>query len=549
MVLAPLGLIPIVSRVMANVLAPGNDWTPRRPTRCFRQFNLDWSWVALRPEEITEFFKEASPGAIAQFLADSEVDGTIVMAVPHHGYCTHNTKLGHRFPSLNYDWFGAMVEELHRRNIAAFGYITLNWNWKYIREHLGADFIHGSPDEQGVCGHRVTICLNAPGYLDLVEGYTEEVLRQYPVDGMRWDILKTARGCRCVGCRKLYRERFGDEWPKNGALPPEMADEMYDLTIERTVRRLYRICKGLRPDVEVWQNHLSPYSPNPLHLAREMDIAYNDFGDAFRLLLIKGISQRPAVINGLMNQAPTEPPQPIERARWWLTLALGGRCYSYYGHKHTNPRTLLPDDPIRRWHREELAPFYRMVREIQPWLEDAEPVTDIAILFCDRTRLRFPQRDRTPYLRSMEPWVTQLIGQARPPMFVDVVDFEPESQAAANWSVLVVPLSSGLTAEELEKLREYVRRGKTVLVIGEALRHDAKGMPLEDFALGPEMGLKWIELLPPSAAVQITTDAPHEQIRELSPRDPIVHAQPISGTTWLWGSLTDGRKIPLLHVQ
>jgi len=76
---------------IADVRLLPNTWRPRGPSRCFRQFNLDWSWIALRPEEITEFFRETSPAAIAEFLARSHVDGTVVMAVPHHGYCTHNT--------------------------------------------------------------------------------------------------------------------------------------------------------------------------------------------------------------------------------------------------------------------------------------------------------------------------------------------------------------------------------------------------------------------------------------------------------------------------
>ncbi|MGQ9564330.1 MAG: hypothetical protein ACUVTH_12435 [Thermogutta sp.] len=146
----------------------------------------------------------------AEFPAQSHVDGTVVMAVSHHGYCTHNTKAGERFPSLTFDWFGAMIDELHRRGISAFGYVTLNWNWKDIREHLGADFIHGEPDENGVCGNRVMLCLNAPGYLDLVEPYTAEVMSQYAIYGMRWDILKTVGGCRCSGWQTLYRELFGE---------------------------------------------------------------------------------------------------------------------------------------------------------------------------------------------------------------------------------------------------------------------------------------------------------------------------------------------------
>lgn len=526
-------------------------WVPRGPSRCFRQFNLDWSWIALRPREITEFFRETSPVAIAEFLAQSYVDGTVVMAVPHHGYCTHNTKVGQRFPSLTYDWFGAMVEELHRRDISAFGYVTLNWNWKYIREHLGAEFVHGQPDADGVCGNRVMLCLNAPGYLELVENYTAEVLSQYPVDGMRWDILKTARGCRCPGCRALYCELFGEALPEEQTLSEEVLDKLYDETISRVVQRLYRLCKSIRPDVEVWQNHLNPYFPNPLHLARELDVAYNEFGDAFRLLVVKGVSRRPAVINGLMNQSPTEPPQPIDHAEWRLCLTLGGRCYSYYGHKHTDPRTLLPDEPIKRWHREQLAPFYRMVREIQPWLENARPVTDMAILYSEATKLRYPGRDRTAYLRQIEPWVTLAVRLGRPPEFLDVLDLESGDILVKRWPIIVAPLTSGLTFPQLCSLQEYVRRGGTLLLIGDVLRHDLDGKPQENFTLAEEMGLDWLGEVSVTGNLELIQTGPEGV--QLSVPNLVVktlpHVRARAGRTWIWGKTLEDHRLPLLHVH
>ncbi len=522
---------------------------PKGPTQCFRQFNLDWSWIALRPDQIGEFFREASPAAIAEFLAGSFVDGTVVMAVPHHGYCTHNTRVGTRFPSLHFDWFGEMVDELHRRDISVFGYVTINWNWKYIREHLGQDYIHGQPDENGICGDRVMICLNAPGYLDLVQAYTEEVLRQYPVDGMRWDILKTPRGCSCVGCRTLYREIFGESWSRVWPLPPEVQDELHDRTIERVVRRLYRFCKAIRPDVEVWQNHLSPYSLNPLHLAREMDIAYNEFGDPFRLLLLQGVSKHSAVINGLMNQAPDNPPQALDRRQWRVCLALGGRCYSYYGHRFTDPATLLPNDIFRRWHREQLAPFYRMVREIQSWLEDAQPFTDIAVLFCDRTRLRWPKRDRNPYLKMLEPWVNLQIAASRPPAFVDVADLNSLLTSQKRWSLLIIPLTSGLTQEEVSILREYALAGGTILVIGDALRHDTHGKPLPDFALADDMGVQWRGEFQGETAFSVEGPLLPRFGQVPSPTGPIVDAEVTAGNTLLWAVATGTRRLPLLHVR
>lgn len=450
-----------------------SDYKPKGPTHCFRQFNHDWSWIALRPEQIPEFLSEADPMALAELCRQTYVDGTVVMAVPHHGYCTYETRIGTKFPGMKGDWFGRTIEALHKRKIAAFGYVTLNWNWKFIRENLGRDFIHGKPDADGVCGSRCTICLNAPGYLELVEAYTREVLEKYPVDGMRWDILKTAEGCLCAGCKRFYRETYGEELTDWKQTPPNRVHDFYLATTARAVRRLRDLCKRVKPTVEIWQNSLQSYHPNHLDLAREMDIAYNEYGDPFRLLFIRGVANKSAAINGLMNKTPTEPPVPLDRREWRLCLALGGRCYSYYGHKHANHKTLLPDETILAWHRQQLAPFYKMVSDIEPWLRDAVPVSHIGIVFSERTRFQFPKYDRTPYIKMMEPVVNACLQRSMPVEFVNALDLGNKS--LSRFKLLIAPLTSGLNETELKHLRRYVHNGGNLLVSGDAAPFPSSG--------------------------------------------------------------------------
>ncbi|MBM3861094.1 MAG: hypothetical protein FJ395_15805 [Verrucomicrobia bacterium] len=444
------------------------DYKPKGPTHCFRQFNHDWSWIALRPDQIPEFLSEADPVALAELFQRTHVDGTVVMAVPHHGYCTYETRVGTKFPGMKGDWFGRTIEELHKRKIAAFGYVTLNWNWKFIRENLGRDFIHGQPDADGVCRSRCTICLNAPGYLELVEAYTREVLENYPVDGMRWDILKTAECCLCSGCKKFYRETYGEE------LTPDSRrfQDFYLATTGRAVTRLRVLCKRIKPSVEIWQNSIQSYHPNHLDLSREMDIAYNEYGDPFRLQFIRGVANKPAAINGLMNKTPTEPPVPLDRREWRTCLALGGRCYSYYGHKHASHRTLLPNDTMLTWHREQLAPFYKMVSEIEPWLQDAQTVSHIGVVFSERTRFQFPKYDRTPYINMMEPIANACLQRSAPVEFVNALDLD---KPLSRFKLLIAPLTSGLNEIELEHLRRCVRDGGNLLVGGDAIPFPSSG--------------------------------------------------------------------------
>ena len=523
------------------------DYKPKGPTYCFRQFNVDWSWVARRPDQLPDFLSQADPVALAEFCQATHIDGTIVMAVPHHGYCTYETHVGTKFPGMKGDWFGRTIDELHKRRIAAFGYVTLNWNWKFMRDHPGQEFIHArlQPDGSFDSGY---LCLNAPGYLELVEAYTREVLEGYPVDGMRWDILSTARGCLCAGCKKFYRQTYGEDLIAWDRVSPRRLQDFDLATTSRAVTRLRRLCKQVKPSVEIWQNGIQSYHTVDLDLGRQMDVAYNEYGDPFRLLFIRGVTGKPAAINGLMNEASVDPPAPLDHRQWRLCLALGGRCYSYYGHRQTDPRTALPGETMRAWHRGQLAPFYEMVSRVQPWLEEVVPVSHVGILFSERTRLRFPSYDRRPYIAPMEAITNAYLARSLPIEFVNVLDLNAPRKPISRFKLLILPLTSGLRDNEIAGLSSYVVQGGNLLVIGDALRHDDRGEALPDFALARELGVSYVGTATAETDLAVKRTAPSAG---WGPRAGIRHLVQVRSTSGesLLGVSRGGVTWPLLHVQ
>ena len=168
---------------------------------------------------------------------------------------------------------------------------------------------------------------------------------------MRWDILTTPRGCTCAGCKAFYRTLYGEELRDWSHIDKRRQADFYLATTDRAVRCLAGLCRRIKPSVEIWQNSLQSYTPNDLNLGRLMDVAYNEYGDPFRLLLLRGVLNKEAAINGLMNHVSADPPLPLERRAFRLCLVLGGRAYSYYGHKQTDHRTLLPGPVMTAWHR------------------------------------------------------------------------------------------------------------------------------------------------------------------------------------------------------
>ena len=278
-----------------------------------------------------------------------------------------------------------------------------------------------------------------------------------------------------------------------------------------------------------------------------MDIAYNEYGDPFRLLFVRGVTGKSAAINGLMNQASVPPPAPLDHRQWRLCLALGGRCYSYYGHLQTD-RT--PCFPARHCGSgtAQLAPFYEMVSRVQPLLEGGVPVSNVGILFAERTRLRFPAYDRKPYVAPMEAITNAYIERSQPIEFINALDLNDPAKPLSRLRLLIVPLTAGLREGEIAGLRAYIRQGGNLLVLGDALRHDDQGNVLPDFAMARELGVSYVGTVTATGDLAVHGTRFSAERQRLAGIRRFVQVRSNAGETLLSVS-HDGARWPLLQVQ
>jgi len=112
-------------------------------------------------------------------------------------------------------------------------------------------------------------------------------------------------------------------------------------------------------------------------------------------------------------------------------------------------------------------------------------------VFSEATRYRRPDYSREAYCDVLQKLTEAYLRRSLPLEFVNCLDLCDPRKDLARFKALIVPMSSGLSAEELDALRGYVRAGGSLVVGGEALRHDAKGRELTDFALAGEMGVQF----------------------------------------------------------
>lgn len=511
-------------------------YIPKGPSQRYRYFCSAYQMVHDGP--IDSYLTDADPAEYAEFHVKLHADAALILAVPHEGYCVYPSEIGPVYPSCkNRDFLGLTIQELHKRDISAFAYVTLGWNGRYAKEH--PEHTDGN-----------TICFCSP-YLDLIIAYSQEILQKYPIDGLRWDILWQNVQCRCDGCRKLYRSLFNEEIPKTWNNDNWKQREWFkNEKVAQAVRRLHDACKAIKPSVEIWHNQLNIESNNPLSAIQYVDMAYIEWGDPWGLLFHNSATPKNGFIVGKLEN--------LGFRTMRLCLALGGHGYTYIMARHNTALPPTSEDEAEQWRRQRgwtgssarenarsraetldrLAPFYEMLSKAQGYYEDGRPVYhNVGVIFCDATRYKYPNFSRERYTKLLK-----TLGNAYLEQSVALEYLSSDRLPKRNLSryrLLVLLETSGLQPNELDALRTFVRDGGQLLIAGDALRHDEKGEPYEDFALASEMGIRYQS----SEGVVVDKDDPWQWInyREGGGRATIDVAHSGPNTISLWPRETGHR--------
>lgn len=161
-----------------------------------RQIHLDFH-TSGKIEDIGVKFDK---GQFQEALKVGKVNSINVFAKGHHSWAYYNTKAGMRHPNLDFDLLKAQIEACHEIGVRVQAYITVGWSVNDAMEHPEWE----TRDEQGKARFRETTAKLKPGdrmpwgwpelspegeYLDLILAQTEEIVRDYDVDGIWYDIV------------------------------------------------------------------------------------------------------------------------------------------------------------------------------------------------------------------------------------------------------------------------------------------------------------------------------------------------------------------------
>mgnify|MGYP005844893407 FL=1 len=227
---------------------------PGAPELRFRQVHLDFH----TSEDIDGVASRFNAEEFADTVAGAHVNSITCFARCHHGWIYYDTKKfpERRHPTLRRNLLEEQIEALHKRDIRAPIYVTIQWDHYTAIKHpewLTRDQ-EGRPQsgDRFAAGFYRRLCVNSP-YLEFLKEHVADLFDAVPVDGLFLDIV-APQPCSCEYCIPLQRaaglDPANEEHRRRHALD----------TINRFKLDFTKFIRGLSKDCTIFYNagHIGP---------------------------------------------------------------------------------------------------------------------------------------------------------------------------------------------------------------------------------------------------------------------------------------------------
>jgi hypothetical protein len=455
--------------------------TPRKP---WRKIHLDYHNTPFVGAVGHGFDPEEFIGRLRLGHADS----IVVFAKDMHGYFYFPSKRGPVHPGLERDLLGEQVAACRKAGIAVYAYYCVTWDNVMALEHpewlvFRRDRTTYLPRFDEVPGW-TGLCLTNQDYVEVMLGDSREILSDYELDGMWYDMPKPIDGeCFCRNCLAAIRDAGGDPFDE-----ATQRNHKQELQID-FLRAARELVDEVRPGCQIDQNNQT------------------------RL----GLSERVAFVDNIDVEAPPTYgwgygyfPVDVRYARGFgkSVCGLTGRFHQSWadfgGLKH--PRQLAveiagivaqgahcsvgdqppPSGRLDKAVYQMIGEVYSEVERLQDLLDQAAPVVEAAIVVDGVPMLdpgavegnEMPQ-EGVGRLGAGVVGAAELLVEHR--VQFDVIEVGAEFD---HYRLLIVPDGFEVNPELAGRLQRYVEKGGALIALG-----GAAGAAGEDSWL-PGLGIK-----------------------------------------------------------
>jgi hypothetical protein len=371
---------------------------------------------------------------------------TIIFYIKHHdGFTTYPSKYLTVKPKR--DFFGECVGEAHRRGMRIVAYYSTVLDEITGNEHpdwrvMGRD---GVPVQGWALWPNAYCCINNPGYRSLVLGQLAELQDRYGPDGFWLDIFWPVLGenCFCSHCRQGYEKETGRD------ILVTQGEAWYDSCFVGLMREIRTLVKGKNPDCVLGQNtgtripgveayvdfltHEALAAPTISLLCRSQRSSGKPFEVTYR------------AYSAVISWAMKGPDRMLLEAM--TTVAHGGAsCVEL----SPTAGGRIMEEPIQRFRE-----IGRIVRELEPYLVDTQPVYDAATFVPDTHLYGWVQEAG---------WNSVFLERDIP-----FACLYPESEISP-FRLLVLDGRVSVDEPLARRMRDYVHAGGSLIVEADAAR-------------------------------------------------------------------------------
>lgn len=424
-----------------------------KPMR-YRQIHLDFH----TSEHIPGIGSAFDPDDFVATLKAAHVDSITIFAKCHHGWSYYPTKVGAPHPNLaRPDLMGDMVKALSAADIEAPIYISVQWDERNARIHpewrvRSATKNRFDPDQLTAGWH--TLCLNHKAYREELLEQAREVARNYETPGIFFDIILTP-DCVCAECLASMEA--------HGLDPADPADRLKndEWVNERFRAETSAALRAEFPGLRVFYNcgHIHKQGPKRFSTYSHLELeslptggwGYDHFPSSARYAATLGFDM--VAHTGKFHTSWGEfggfkHPDALEFEAAQM-VALGSKCL--VGDQ------LHPDGSINPDTYASIAPAYARIEKLEPYLEGARQVSDVAILTSEHFH---PGGARNSVA---DDGAAQMLQELKLPF--DVID---PSTPFTNYRLLILPDDIPVDADLAAQLDAYTAQGGKLVLSGKS---------------------------------------------------------------------------------
>ncbi len=476
----------------------------------YRKLHLDFH----TGECVTDLLSQFDAKSMIAEFKKTHAEVIVAFAKDHHGHAYYPTDIGYRHPSLTVDMLGELTSEAKKEGIKVIAYFSIGWdNWA-AGEHpdwrtVSEDGAYIESPMQKIAGFKIAykgrwqnVCMNSP-YAEYTLGQMEEVLKQYPVDGIWMDILGYAdNACYCEYCRKGFAD-YLKETNIPYDLDPNTVQKIAfmrwkEMFRKRFTGRVRELTSRYRPDAVVMDyDFLIDEAHHPAYSFQSYISRYGVAAAPTGVFEV--VTPRFFNVWGEWTLKPS-----VLLKQELITIAANGAMPSLGDQ-------IYPNGTLDKGVYNTFSDVFSWLEKREKWLYGYKSAADVAILDKPDVRQIYLSMGEDPLDEQLG--IMRILSEDQRPADI-ILNLDSD---LSRYGVLIAPDQAFLSKDEIEKLEAYVRSGGMLVGTGRTSLFDERFKQLDNFALADLFGIDLLGASPYSinyfdAGVDISDGIPETPV-------------------------------------